>query len=229
MMFGERSGVSTEPSPTAKAWEDFFRDVNRLTSTAVAYWSVMVVNAGVLIFLWSRGKADHPMYGLLVAICTGLLGPGMAIPVMLRLPPRWFRVPPGERVLHRILGVGVFGWLLERSGYNRRVVHPMWGFSINRAGLPFRAQAALGGASAHGAGFVIHIVLAALALFTGYSWRALWILLPGVVFISTRCCYSARSCFDSSLCWISPAGPRRRVEQIQLGCKQIDELRRIGR
>jgi hypothetical protein len=165
----------------AKGWEDFYRDVNRLTTTAIAYWSAMLVNAGVLAFLWSRGKADHPVYGLLLALGTGLLGPGMAIPVMRRLPPRWFRVPAGERVLHRMLGVGVFGGLLERSGYNRRAVHPMWGFSINRAGLPFRAQAARGGASAHGASFVIHIALASLALFTGYPWGAVWMLLPGIV------------------------------------------------
>ena len=89
--------------------------------------------------------------------------------------------PAGERVLHRMLGVGVFGRLLRRSGYNRRFVHPMWGFSINRAGLPLRAQAAKGGASAHGTSFAIHIVLAALALLTGHPRGALWILLPGVV------------------------------------------------
>jgi hypothetical protein len=57
----------------------------------------------------------------------------------------------------------------------------MWGFSINRAGLPLRAQAARGGASAHGASFAVHLVLAALAFFTGYPWGAVWILLPGVV------------------------------------------------
>jgi hypothetical protein len=34
------------------------------------------------------------------------LGPGVAIPVMLRVPPRWFRVSAGERVLHRMLGWG---------------------------------------------------------------------------------------------------------------------------
>jgi hypothetical protein len=75
----------------------------------------------------------------------------------------------------------VFGWLLERSGYNRRVVHPMWRFSISRAALPSRAQAARGGASAHGASFVVHVALAVLALFTGHPWGSLWILLPGVV------------------------------------------------
>jgi hypothetical protein len=118
------SRVSTDPS--AKAWEDFFRDVNRFTPTAVGYWSAMLVMAGALTFLWSRRKPDHLMYGLLVTMWTAFLGPGVAIPVMFRLPPRWFHVPAGERVLHRMLGVGVFGWLLERSGYNRRVVHPMW-------------------------------------------------------------------------------------------------------
>jgi hypothetical protein len=171
------------PSAKAKVWEDFYRDVNRLTSTAVAYWSAMLFVAGVLIFLWfarSRGP-DHPLYGLLVAAWTWGLGPGVAVPVMLRLPPRWFRVPAGERVLHRMLGIGVFAWVLERSGYNRRLVHPQWGFSMNRAGVPSRALAARGGASAHGAGFVIHVVLAGAALFTGYPWGAVWILLPGVV------------------------------------------------
>ena len=172
--------MSTDRAAKAKATEDFYRDVNRLTSTAVAYWSAMLLNAGVLIFLWYRGKADGPVFGLVLTAWTFTLGPGLAIPVLVRLPPRWFRVPAGERVLHRMLGVGAFAWLLDRSGYNRRLVHPQWGFSINKAGLPSRAQAARGGASAHGACFVIHMVLALVALFTGHAWGALWILLPGV-------------------------------------------------
>ena len=140
----------------------------------------MLFIAGVLICLWFARGPDRPIYGLLVATWTFGLGPGVAVPLMLRLPPRWHHVPARERVLHRMLGVGAFGWLLKRSGYNRRFVHPQWGFSINRAGLPFRAQAAQGGACAHGACFAIHIVLAVVALFTGHPWGALWILLPGV-------------------------------------------------
>src|SRR5262245_36375499 len=167
------------PSPKAKAAEDFYRDVNRLTSTAVAYWGALLVCAGALVLVWFDWNPDHPIYGLLVAVWTSCLGPGMAIPVMLRIPPRWFRVHAGERVFHRVLGVGVFGWLLARSGYNRRFVHAQWGFAIDRAGLPFRAQAARGGASAHGASFVIHLVLAGVALFAGYRWGAFWILVPG--------------------------------------------------
>ena len=111
----------------------------------------------------------------------GLLTPGVAVPVMRRLPRRWFRVPAGERVLHRMLGVGIFGWLLERSGWNRHIVDPMRGFDGTRARLPSLERSARGGASAHGACFAIHILLAAVALFTGHPWGALWILLPGVV------------------------------------------------
>jgi hypothetical protein len=173
--------VSTDPSSRAQASDDFFRDVNRLTSTAVAYWSGVLVSGAVLTFLWFDVKPG-PMYGLLLTMWTFLVGPGMAVPVMLRLPPVWFHIPAGERVLHRIIGVDVFGRLLAGSGYNRRVVHPQWGFSINRAGLSARALAARGGASAHGASFIIHIVLAALALVRGYPWGAVCILLLGVVF-----------------------------------------------
>jgi hypothetical protein len=173
--------VSTEPVSTAKVWDDFFRDVNRRTPLAFTYWSAMLIYGSVLMFLWSRGKAGHPMYGLLVTAWTWILGPGLAIPVMLHVPARWFCVPSGERRIHRALGVRLFARLLHSTGYNRRAVHPMWGFSINRAGLPLRAQAARGGASAHGASFVIHLVLATGALVAGYSRGALYILLPGVL------------------------------------------------
>jgi hypothetical protein len=106
---------------TANAWENFYRDVNRLTTTAVSYWSAVVVMAGALVLLWFDGKPDHPMVAPMVTVWTSMLGPGVAIPVMLRLPPRWFRVSSGEQMLHRVLGVGAFGRLLERSGYNRRI------------------------------------------------------------------------------------------------------------
>ena len=141
----------------------------------------------------------------MVVAWTWVLGPGVAGPVMRHLPRHWFRVPTGERVLHRVLGVGIFGWLLERSGWNRHLAKPMRGFDGSRAGLLSLERSVRGGASAHGTCFAIHVLLAALALFTGHPWGALWMLLPGVAFISTRCCYSAPSCFDSSLCWISPA------------------------
>jgi hypothetical protein len=147
----------------------------------MAYWSGMLFMAGCLIVFWFARGPGHPAFALLVIAWTTILTPGIAVPLLRLLPPRWCRVPAGERVLHRILGVSIFGWLLERSGYNRRNVYPAWGFSITRTRLSLRALAARGGSGAHAACFAIHALLAALALFTGHPWGALWILLPGVV------------------------------------------------
>jgi hypothetical protein len=92
------------------------------------------------------------------------------------------RVPAGERVLHRILGVGLFSWLLDISGWNRLVAKPMRRFSGKKAGLPNLEQSVRGNISAHGTCFAIHLLLAVLALFCRHPWRgALWILLPGVI------------------------------------------------
>jgi hypothetical protein len=144
------------------------------------YWIAVLFMAGVLIFCWSVPGPDHPAYGLLVVGWTLNLGPVVAGPVMLRLPARWFCVPAGERVLHRMLGVGVFGWLLDRSGWNRHVALPMRGFKGTRAALPSLELSVRASASAHGACFAVHVLLAALALATGHPWGALWLLLPGV-------------------------------------------------
>jgi hypothetical protein len=141
----------------------------------------MLIGAGVLMVCWFARGPDHPVCALIATIWTFILTPGVAVPVLKRLPPRWYRVPSGERVLHRILGVRIFGWLLERSGWNRYHVYPAWGSSITRTRLPLRALASRGGAGAHGVCFAIHVLLAALALFTRHPWGALWMLLPGVV------------------------------------------------
>jgi hypothetical protein len=98
------------------------------------------------------------------------------------VPRRWFRVPTGERLLHRILGIGFFGWLLEVSGWNRRVADPLRGFSRSKAGLSSLEQSLRGNVSAHGTCFFIHAFLAAIALLGRHGWSgALWMLLPGVI------------------------------------------------
>jgi hypothetical protein len=113
---------------------------------------------------------------------TFALGPAVAAPVMRRVPRQWFRVPPGERVLHRLLGVGILGWLLDVSGWNRHVLGSMRGFSGRRDGLASLEQGVRSSASAHGVCFAIHVFLAVLALFGRHPWSgALWMLLPGVV------------------------------------------------
>lgn len=140
----------------------------------------MLIFAGVVIVWWFARGPDHPVCVGMAVAWTWVLGPGVAGPVMRLLPRRWFDVPPGERVLHRVLGVGVFGWLLDRSGWNRRHALPMRGFSGMRAGLPSLEQSLRGAASAHGTCFAVHVLLASGAFLTGHPWGASWILLPGV-------------------------------------------------
>lgn len=146
----------------------------------------MLCMAALLIDLWFDEDLgpDHPAYALLVTLWTFFLTPGVAIPAVVlvtrRVPRHWFRVPSGERVVHRILGVTNFAWLLERSGWNRRVVVPLRRFDGTRAGLRSLERSALGGIIAHGACLAVHLLLAAAALVTGRPWGALWILLPGV-------------------------------------------------
>lgn len=132
--------------------------------------------------LWFVLGPSNPLYGVGMVGTTFALGPAVAVPVVRCLPRQWFRVPQGERVLHRILGVGLFGWLLDVFGWNRVVAKPMRGFSGRRAGLLSLEQGLRGNVSAHGTCFAIHVLLAALALFKRHPWSgALWMLLPGVI------------------------------------------------
>ena len=153
---------------------------------AFVYWVGMLLMLGLLIERWFDDDMGpgHPGYALLVTAWAFFLTPGVAIPAVVLvarlLPRRWFRVPSGERVLHRMLGIGIFGWLLERSGWNRRVVAPMRRFDGTKAGLPALERSALGGIIAHGACFAVHLLFSAAAFLSGYSLSALSILLPGV-------------------------------------------------
>lgn len=114
---------------------------------------------------------------------TSALVPALpALAVVRRVPRQWFRVPTGERLLHRMLGVGVFGWLLDVSGWNRHVLEPLRGFTGRRGALPLLVQSVRTAAVSHGICFVIHVLLAVFALFSRHPWRgALWMLLPGGV------------------------------------------------
>ena len=150
---------------------------------ALSYWTGIVVLGGTLIICWFDDDVGpgHPVFATLLAGWTLMLGSGLVAPAIRFLSPRWWRVPEGERALHAILGVSVFGWLLDRSGWNRHQAAPMRGFDGTRAGLASLEQSVRGAASAHGASFAVHMGLAAVAFFTGHPWGALWILLPGVV------------------------------------------------
>ena len=81
-----------------------------------------------------------------------------------------------------MLGVSVFSWLLDVSGWNRRVLEPLRGFTGKRGSLLSLQQSVQASAVSHGICFAIQAILAILALFTSHPWSgALWMLLPGVV------------------------------------------------
>jgi hypothetical protein len=142
---------------------------------------LLFVAMNIAVFWFVRGPSN-PGCAVEVVCGTFALGPALAGAVMRRVPRLWFRVPAGERAIHSMLGVPIFGWLLDHSGWNRIVGKSMRGFDGTRAGLPALEGSLRGSASAHGACFAIHVLLAVLALFTKHPWRgALWMLLPGVV------------------------------------------------
>ena len=148
---------------------------------SVWYRLVLLFSAMYLTVLWFVLGPSNPAYAVSVVAGTFSLGPAVATaPVMRHVPRQWFRVPTRERVLHRIVGVGIFGWLLDVSGWNH-LIKRMRGFSGKR-GLLSLEQHARAGAIAHGICFAIHVLLAVLALFSRHPWSgALWMLLPGVV------------------------------------------------
>ena len=136
-----------------------------------------------LAAFWFVLGPSSPWYAVSVVLGTFSLGPAIAAPLLRLTPRQWFQVPAGERFLHHIAGVWIFDWLLDGSGWNRRVAKRMRGFSGKRAGLAALERGVRANVSAHGACFAVHVLLAVLALFSRHPWSgALWMLLPGVVF-----------------------------------------------
>lgn len=165
--------MSTDSSPKANPIDAF---------QSVWYRLVLVFFAAYQTVFWFVLGPSNPWYAVGILGMTFALGPAVAAPVMRRVPHQWFRVARSEHVAHRILGVGVFDWLLDVSGWNRLVAKPMRGFSGKKAGLLALQQGIRGNVCAHGTCFVIHVLLAILALFSRHPWfGALWMLLPGVV------------------------------------------------
>jgi hypothetical protein len=151
----------------------------------LGYLLVFTVYTSVLWFILGPASktaaATNPWYA--VSVACGTFGLVVAVPapaIVRRMPRQWFRVPPRERLLHRILGVGLFASLLNVSGWNRHVLEPLRGFSGKRTGLLSLEELVRAAAVSHGICFAIHVLLAILALFSRHPWNAaLWMLLPG--------------------------------------------------
>lgn len=175
--------MSAKPLPKANPLDILFQNV-WFRLSYVLFWALYITVFWFVLGPASKmAAATTPWYAVSVAWGTSALVIAVPAPaVMRRVPHRWFRVPARESLLHRMLGVGVFGWLLDVSGWNRRVLEPLRGFSGKRAGLPSLEQSVRAAAVSHGICFAIHVLLAVLALFTRHPWSAaLWLLLPGVV------------------------------------------------
>lgn len=175
--------VSAKPSPKANPLDVCFRSVWFRVSYLVLFATYTTVFWFVLGPASKFAGATTPWYS--VSVACGTFGLVIAVPapaIVRRVPRQWFRVPAGERVLHRMAGVGIFGWLLDVSGWNRRVLEPLRGFAGNRAGLTSLEKLVQAAAVSHGICFAVHVLLAVLALFSRHPWSAaLWMLLPGVV------------------------------------------------
>jgi hypothetical protein len=132
------------------------------------------------LVVWAIMGPDNPFLGMTVTLCTANLGLAV-IPLAVRIPARWYHVPRAERWLHYLLAVPAFGWLLDRSGWNRKVALPMRQLRISRTSLPRLLEYIHAAEGAHAIAFLPHAALTALLFATGHEAGAWWILVPGIV------------------------------------------------
>lgn len=139
------------------------------------FWAVY------LMVLWKLLGPGNPIAGLGVLWATSALVPAIPATLSRRLPEHWFRVPAAERAIHRMIGVRLFGRLLDSTQWNRRVVEPLRGFEGGKANLPILGQNVRAATCSHGVCFAIHAILAIAAIFGEHPVKgALWMLMPGV-------------------------------------------------
>jgi len=175
--------VSIELSPKANPFDVLFQRV-WFRLMYLLFWAIYITVFWFVLGPASKvAEATIPWYAVSVGLATCAMVPALLAPAIVRgVPLKWFRVHAGERVLYRMLGVGVFGWLLDISGWNRRVLEPLRGFTGKRAGLLALEQSLRAAAVSHGIGFAVQVLLSIFALLTRLRWSAaLWMLLPGVV------------------------------------------------
>lgn len=149
---------------------------------SVWYRIVLALAATQVVVVWLVFGPGSPWCGITVVLGTFALGPAVATPIMHHVPVQWFRVSKGERIIHSIVGIKIFGWLLDASGWNRFVSKPLRNFSGKKAGLIALEQSLRGNVSAHGTCFIIHVLLAIFSLFSEHPLNAaLWMLCPGII------------------------------------------------
>ncbi|GAA1107586.1 glycosyl-4,4'-diaponeurosporenoate acyltransferase CrtO family protein [Nocardiopsis metallicus] len=92
----------------------------------------------------------------------------------------WFRVRSWEPGCYRALGAGLFGWVLESTGWNR-VVRRDRAFDGTRAGLLGLDQLTRSSETGHLMCATVTVIVAVAALWAGAWGGALWLVALGVV------------------------------------------------
>lgn len=142
---------------------------------AVCAAAFTLVLIALLIVGWAVIGPQSPVYVFVVTAGTFGLAPFIGGPA-----ERWlwsnptaakaFVVGPHEVRWWRLLGVAAFDRLLELCRWNRLMADR---FDGTRAGLPSFSRAVRSSMTAHGLGFLVHLVLAVAALAAGHPGSAL--------------------------------------------------------
>lgn len=146
-----------------------------------AFWPAFCAAAFTLLLIallivgWAVIGPQSPVYVVVVTAGTFGLAPFIGGPA-----ERWlwsnptaakaFAVGPHEVRLWRLLGAEAFDRMLELSRWNRLIADR---FDGTRAGLPSFSRAVRSSMTAHGMGFLVHLVCAAAALAAGHPPSAL--------------------------------------------------------
>lgn len=155
---------------TAVGYSVVFKElVGILLAVALGVWGGLVVGL------------DHPLFGLMLVCFTFGVGPLYGNVAARGLPDRIFHVSDQEARLWRALGVGIFGRVLDISGWNRVFTSASRQLDGTRSGLTVLERSIRGAMSSHAISFSIHIAAAVWAGAAGHPIGILWILLPAVV------------------------------------------------
>ncbi len=148
------------------------RGRRRATSAVVG-----VVGILLLVGAWTAVGPHHPVFALVVTMMSFGLVPFLGRPLARHLPRWLIDVPPTERMLHRVMGVGVVMRVLDAVRWNKSLGRGR-GTAGTRAGLRAVDRHTRESLAAHGVGALVHAGAAAAAAMAG-AWDVAGLVLFG--------------------------------------------------
>ncbi len=141
--------------------------------------SAVVGAIGVLLQIgaWATVGPRHPVFALVVTMTSFGLVPFLGRPLAPHLPRWLLDVPPGERVLHRLLGIGLVMRVLDAVRWNASLGRGR-GTAGTRAGLRAVDRHTRESLAAHGVGALVHAG-AAVAPAAAGAWGVAGLVLFG--------------------------------------------------